>query len=310
VFWKYYFSERQKVNFAAKIFKRGAGGTDRIKLFIHPVDRAHYVNFMAEDKETRDRVRALVREVLANVPVEADEAPSAAGEPAKNYPERVVVNSLKDEIGKEYDRDESAKSLIAEDDLRGLEAGARLRISENARFTPLAADLIREKGINLIKKSERRGSAKVRSIALGCDHGGFEYKERLGRFLSQSNFRVHDFGTISKDAVDYPDFAHAVARAVADKTADVGIIIDGAGIGSAMTANKVPGVRAAACYSTALAKNSREHNGANVLSLGSGQNSFDEIKEIVQAFLSSELTEERHRKRVGKIDNIERQYSK
>ncbi|HEX8369783.1 MAG TPA: ribose 5-phosphate isomerase B [Pyrinomonadaceae bacterium] len=259
---------------------------------------------MAEDKETRDRVRALVKEVLANVPVEEE------AEPPETFPQRVVVNSLKEEIGREFDRDESAKSLITEDDLRGLEAGARLRVSENARFTPLADDLIREKAINLIKKSERRGSAKVQSIAVGCDHGGFEFKEQLKEHLGQTGFRVHDFGTNSKDAVDYPDFAHAVARAVSDRAVDVGIIIDGAGIGSAMTANKVPGVRAAACYTVALAKNSREHNGANVLTLGSGQNNFSEIKEIVQAFLTSDLTEDRHKKRVGKIEAIERQYKR
>jgi ribose 5-phosphate isomerase B len=95
---------------------------------------------------------------------------------------------------------------------------------------------------------------------------------------------------------------------VGGKQVDVGIIIDGAGIGSAMTANKVPNVRAAACYSTALAKNSREHNGANVLTLGAGQNSFDEVKQIVEAFISTDISEERHKKRVGKIDNIDRQY--
>ena len=258
---------------------------------------------MTEDKETRERVRELVRQVLANAPVEAET-------PSKTFPEHVVVNSLKDEIGKEFDRDESAKNLITEDDLRGLDFGAKLRVAENTKFTPLASDLIREKGIQLIKKSERRGSSKIQSIAIGCDHGGFEFKEQLKTFLGGNGFRVHDFGTNSTDAVDYPDFAHLVAKAVADKTADVGIIIDGAGIGSAMTANKVPNVRAAACYSVALAKNSREHNGANVLSLGSGQNNFNEIKEIVEAWLSTELTEDRHKKRVGKIDNIEKQYKK
>ncbi len=127
-------------------------------------------------------------------------------------------------------------------------------------------------------------------------------------FLESSGFRVYDFGTNSQDAVDYPDFAHAVARAVGEKQADVGIVIDGAGIGSAMTANKVPNVRAAACYSAQLAKNSREHNGANVLTLGSGQNSFGEIKEIVEAWISTDLTEPRHQKRVAKIDAVERQY--
>lgn len=261
---------------------------------------------MAEDKETRERVRELVRQVLATVPTQ-EEPPK---KPAENFPQRVVVNSLQDKTGKEFDRDESAKSLITEDDLRGLEAGAKLRVSENAKFTPLASDIISEKGIVLVKKSSRRAASKIRTIAVGCDHGGFEFKEKLKIFLAELGLNVRDFGTNSKDAVDYPDFAHAVARAVGERKVDAGIIIDGAGIGSAMTANKVPNVRAAACYSVALAKNSREHNGANVLTLGSGQNSFNEIKEIVEAWISTDLTEERHKKRVGKIDAIDREYKK
>ncbi len=259
---------------------------------------------MAENRETRERVRALVREVLANVPVEDEILPPAP----ETFPARLVVNSLKDETAREFDRDESAKNLITEDDLRGLETGARLRIAENVKFTPLASDIIQEREIILIKKSARQSSSKIQSIALGCDHGGFEFKEELKGFLADKGFRFLDFGASSTDPVDYPDFAHAVAKAVSEKTADVGIIIDGAGIGSAMTANKVTGVRAAACYNAALAKNSRQHNGANVLTLGSGQNSFGQIKEIVEAFLAAELTEDRHRKRVAKIDAIERQY--
>jgi ribose 5-phosphate isomerase B len=258
---------------------------------------------MAQDKETRDRVRALVKEVLANVPVEEDA-------PQETFPKRVVVNSLKDNINKEYDRDESAKSLITEDDLRGLGEGSKIRVAENARFTPLAQDIIRERRIELIKKDSRRAATKIKTVAVGCDHGGFEFKEKLKDFLADLGLQIQDLGTNSTDAVDYPDFAHAVAKAVSNRQADAGIIIDGAGIGSAMTANKVPGVRAAACYSVALAKNSREHNGANVLTLGSGQNSFAEIKEIVAAWLSTDLTEDRHKKRVGKIDAIEMQYKK
>ena len=261
---------------------------------------------MANDKETRDRVRALVRDVLATVPVEDELASPAVA--AETFPKRLAVNSLKDEIGKEYDRDESAKNLITEDDLRGLNAGAKVRVADAARFTPLAADLIREKQIELVKKSSRNDSSKVKSIAVGADHGGYPFKEQLKEFLGQAGFQVRDFGTDSTDAVDYPDYAHAVAKAVGEKQVDVGIVVDGAGIGSAMTANKVPGVRAAACYSPSLAKNSREHNGANVLTLGSGQNNFNEIKAIVEAWLATELTEDRHKKRVGKIDQIERQY--
>jgi ribose 5-phosphate isomerase B len=257
---------------------------------------------MAEPNETRERVRELVKQVLANVPLEEN--------PSKDLPGHVVVNSLQDKVNKDFDRDESAKSLITEDDLRGLQAGAKLRVSEQAKFTPLARDIINEKGIILIKKTSRQIFTKIRTIAIGCDHGGFEFKEKLKIFLTELGLNVRDFGTNSTEAVDYPDFAHAVACAVGEKKVDAGIIIDGAGIGSAMTANKVPNVRAAACYSVALARNSREHNGANVLTLGSGQNSFAEIKEIVQAWLETDLTEPRHQKRVGKIEAIDRQYRK
>ncbi len=255
-----------------------------------------------EQKEARDRVRELVKQVLANAQPEAEEP--------KNFPTRFVVNSLKDEVGKLFDRDESSKNLITEDDLRGLDFGAKVRVAENAKFTPLATDIINEKGIELIRKTSHGSSIKVRSIAIGCDHGGFEMKEELKIFLNQLGLNVRDYGTNSKEAVDYPDYAHAVAVAVANRNCEVGIIIDGAGIGSAMTANKVPNVRAAACYSVALAKNSREHNGANVLTLGSGQNSIAEVKEIVTAWLGTELTEERHQKRVAKINAIEMQYKK
>jgi ribose 5-phosphate isomerase B len=259
---------------------------------------------MATNTEQRDRVRELVRQVLSTVPTE-DEPHAAA--PASG-PEHVVVNSLRERSEREFDRDESSKTLITEDDLRGLEDGARLRVREGVKFTALAQDLVDQRGIELITKSSRVAATKVKSVAVGADHGGFAYKEKLKGFLSDLGVQVRDFGTNSGDAVDYPDFAHAVATAVSRRQVDVGIIIDGAGIGSAMTANKVPGVRAAACYSEALAKNSREHNGANVLTLGAGQNSFDEVRKIVEAFLSTEISEERHKKRVGKIESIDRAY--
>lgn len=253
------------------------------------------------NKEKRDRVRALVEQVLAIVPTD--------GEPAATpNVEHLVVNSLQAKVGKAFDRDESSKTLITEDDLRGLEAGSRLRVAENVKFTSLAQDIVNERNIELIRKASRQDTTKVRSVAVGADHGGFKMKEQLKGYLSELGLNVRDFGTNSEDAVDYPDFAHAVAKSVSGKQVDIGIVIDGAGIGSAMTANKVPNVRAAACYSTALAKNSREHNGANVLTLGAGQNTFDEIKQIVDAFVTTEISEERHKKRVGKIDNIEKEY--
>lgn len=258
------------------------------------------------NKDTRDRVRALVQQVLATVPTEGEQEEEAAA--AAGAVEHVVVNSMRDKLGKEYDRDESAKSLITEDDLRGLEPGSRLRVAENVKFTSLAQDLVNERNIQLIRKQSRQNTIKVRSVAIGSDHGGFKMKEQLKGFLTDFGLQVRDFGTESEAAVDYPDFAHAVAKSVAGRQVDIGIIIDGAGIGSAMTANKVPNVRAAACYSTVLAKNSREHNGANVLTLGAGQNTLDEVKQIVEAFISTDISEERHKKRVGKITGIDRSY--
>lgn len=260
-----------------------------------------------DSNEKRDRVRALVRQVLETVPTEGQQNAVKA---ADHKPEHVVVNSLREKLGKEFDRDESSKSLLTEDDLRGLEPGARLRVAENVKFTSLAQDIINERNIELIRKQSRQNTTRVRSVAVGADHGGFKVKEQLKSFLTASGLQVRDFGTQSEDAVDYPDFAHAVAKSVSGRQVDIGIIIDGAGIGSAMTANKVPDVRAAACYSPALAKNSREHNGANVLTLGAGQNTFDEIKHIVEAFISTDISEERHRKRVGKIAAIEREYKR
>jgi len=257
------------------------------------------------DKETRDRVRELVKQVLATVPTEGEPPRSTGESPAI---EHVIVNSLQDKLGREYDRDESAKSLITEDDLRGLEPGSKMRVAENARFTPLASDIINDLKIELVRKQPRKSAVKVRSVAIGADHGGFETKEKLKSFLTDLGLNVRDFGTDSTDAVDYPDLAHAVAKSVSGHQVDVAIIVDGAGIGSAMTANKVPNVRAAACYSVELAKNSREHNGANILTLGAGQNSLEEMKAIVEAFLSTDISEERHKKRVGKIEAVERQY--
>jgi len=263
-----------------------------------------------EDHTNRDRIRALVRDVLNRVPGESSESASETAPdqlsrfvdtapPSQNAASQTVVT-----------RDESSKTMITEDDVRGLQPGSVLRIAAGARLTPLAADLVRERSIEIARRVPRKGSESSRVVAVGADHGGFSMKEELKKFLVELGHRVHDFGTNSEAAVDYPDFAHAVARAVSDGSAELGIIIDGAGVGSAMTANKVPGVRAAACYSVAVAKNSREHNDANVLTLGSKTISATEMRDIVRAWLSTELSEERHRRRVNKIEAVERQYQR
>ncbi len=247
-------------------------------------------------------IRSLVREALNIADAPAQQASNATG------PEHLIVNSLKEKAQREFDRDESAKTLLTEIDLRGLEPGSRVRVSPGTKLTPLASDIVRENNIELIERTPRASSVTVRSAAIGSDHGGFQYKEALKGFLADLGVSVRDFGTDSTEAVDYPDFASEVAKCVAANHVECGILIDGAGIGSAMAANKVPGVRAAACYSTALAANSREHNGANILTLGSGQVSLDEAKKIVEAFLSTRISEERHMRRVAKIDDIDRQY--
>src|SRR3989440_6419412 len=203
------------------------------------------------DEATRDRVRALVGDVLGKrMRAESESAPGPPAISAGNSP------PLNQATGGTVTRDESAKLVITEDDVRGLERGAVLRISEAARLTPLAADIVSDRGIEVVRRVPRTGLTQKRTVAIGADHGGYAMKEELKSFLAGLGHRVNDFGTDSEGAVDYPDFAHAVARAVADHSVDVGIVIDGAGVGSAMTANKVPGVRAAACYSVEFARNS------------------------------------------------------
>jgi ribose 5-phosphate isomerase B len=203
--------------------------------------------------------------------------------------------------------DERGKKVVTELEIRSAVEGDILRIDEEAKLTPLAQDLARERGIQ-IERVRRRTSANRKKIALGADHGGFEMKEAVKRVLADLGHDHQDFGTNSTEAVDYPDYAHHVARAVARGSCDLGIVIDGAGIGSCMVANKVPGVRAAMCYDEASARNSREHNGANVLTLGGKMISNDRMREIVRVWLTTELTEERHRRRVDKISAVEHEY--
>ena len=147
---------------------------------------------------------------------------------------------------------------------------------------------------------------KNKSIAIGSDHGGFQLKEDLRAYLDEKGYDVTDCGTTSTESVDYPKFAYAVAKRVSDKQSDFGIIIDGAGIGSAMVANKVDGVRAAMCYDVSTAANSREHNNANVLTLGAGMIGSGLAKQIVDTFLEHDCTVDRHLKRVEMIDDIDR----
>ena len=145
-------------------------------------------------------------------------------------------------------------------------------------------------------------------VAIGSDHGGYEMKEALKPELSSLGFEIQDLGTNSKEAVDYPDFAHAVAQAVSSGKAWRGIMIDGAGIGSCIVANKVPGVRAGMAYDYSSAVNSREHNDTNVLTLGAGLIGTNLAKQIVKTWLTTEFAGGRHTPRLDKIKSVEKKY--
>lgn len=147
-------------------------------------------------------------------------------------------------------------------------------------------------------------------IAIGSDHAGFELKEKIKKLLEELGHEYEDFGTNSEESVDYPDYALKVAESVARKECDKGILICGSGIGMCMSANKVPGVRAAFCSNTEMARLSREHNDANVLTMGARLIDEDTAKEIVKVWLKTEFLGERHLRRVNKMGDIEKKYSK
>lgn len=150
----------------------------------------------------------------------------------------------------------------------------------------------------------------VKIVAIGSDHGGFEMKKMLLAYLAELGYQPMDCGTNSNESVDYPDFAFSVAEKVSNGSVWRGIVIDGAGIGSCMVANKVPGVRAAMCYDYATAVNSREHNDANVLTLGAGLLGNNQAKLIVKTWLETDFGGGRHARRVEKIMEIEKKYFK
>lgn len=198
------------------------------------------------------------------------------------------------------------KHIITEDDLRGVPMEAEIVLNLDARLTPLAQDFAAANRLSVVRK--RKGDGRLTKVAIGADHGGFSLKEKIKARLSERGVNVQDFGTYDERAVDYPDIAHAVASAVASGDFPVGILLDGAGIGSCMAANKVPGVRAAMCYDEATARNSREHNDANVLTLGAKMVPEETLLKVVEVWLSTAISEERHIRRVDKIKAIEGMY--
>lgn len=148
-------------------------------------------------------------------------------------------------------------------------------------------------------------------LAIGSDHAGYELKTEIIKYLNEKGYELKDFGTSSGCcSVDYPDFGLAVAEAVKDGTCDRGIIVCGTGLGISMSANKVPGIRAALCTDSFTAKMSREHNDANILALGARVVGTGLALDIVESWLNAEFLGGRHKTRVDKITNIEEKYSK
>jgi ribose 5-phosphate isomerase B len=160
-----------------------------------------------------------------------------------------------------------------------------------------------------LPKTENKSEVR-KIVALGADHGGFELKETLKADLGEMGLDVIDVGTYSRAAVDYPDYAHEVAKWVSTGKAWRGIMIDGAGIGSCIVANKLPGIRAGMAYDYTTAVNSREHNDTNVLTLGAGLIGVNLAKQIVKTWLSTDFSGDRHARRVDKISVVEKMYLK
>lgn len=208
---------------------------------------------------------------------------------------------------------EPRRPLLDAEWLAGAASGSTVTIPPGALVTPLARDLALERGITLVTEAPVRMPAGQadQTVAIGADHGGYALKEQLKPVIAKLGWQVTDCGAASGDkSVDYPDFAYAVARLVADGRARWGIVVDGAGIGSCMVANKVPGVRAAMCYDLASAANSREHNHANVLTLGAGLIGPALAQQIVKLWLETPFGSDRHARRVAKITEIEQRFLK
>ena len=245
---------------------------------------------------SEDQVRELVRQVLLRTlgPNGIKDDPAASKAQASSSP---------------------ARRTVTEADVLSVPKGGRLSVPAEAVITPLARDTALERRVELAPEpgtvqeaAPAPGSASDRTVALGADHGGYAMKEDLKAHLADLGYSVVDCGTYSTASVDYADFAYAVARLVSENRAWRGIIVDGAGIGSCMAANKVPGVRAAMCYDHATAVNSREHNDANVLTLGGMLAGRNLAREIVKTWLETGFGGGRHARRVDKIMEIEQRF--
>ncbi|TAK15818.1 MAG: RpiB/LacA/LacB family sugar-phosphate isomerase [Acidobacteria bacterium] len=207
-------------------------------------------------------------------------------------------------------------SIITEADARNLERGSTVELEKGGHVTPLAQDTLRERRVTVVKAgsydpaipADLAPVSPIRRVAIGSDHTGVKLKAELIAHLRKQGLDVNDLGTDGPDAVDYPDIAAAVAKSVVRKESDAGIVIDGAGLGSAIAANKIRGCRATMCTNVTLARYSREHNGANVVTLGSTLVETADAKAIVDMFLTTPTTEPRYLRRLLKVRKLEENF--
>ena len=202
--------------------------------------------------------------------------------------------------------------IITEADARTLDIGSTVSLKSGGHVTPLAADTLKARRVTVLSgvvEASLDGLAPVaniKTLAIGSDHSGVALKATLREYLRQRGLSVLDVGTEGSDPVDYPDIAAQVARLVSRREVDAAIVIDGAGIGSAIAANKIAGARAAMCTDQTIARYSREHNGANVLALGASLVSADDAKAIVDTWLATPMGEARYIRRLAKIRALEK----
>jgi len=198
------------------------------------------------------------------------------------------------------------KNLVTQADVP---ASGELKVAPGTIVTPSARDLAKERGVKIVEVPADQidhTTPPDKTIAVGSDHGGFQMKERLKPIFAELELHVHDVGVEYEKPVDYPDIARQVAELVVAGRATRGVIIDGAGIGSAIVANKFPGIRAALCYDKASARNSREHNDSNVLTLGGRLLTPTQAEDVLRVWLATPFGGGRHAARVEKIKEIEK----
>jgi ribose 5-phosphate isomerase B len=203
--------------------------------------------------------------------------------------------------------------MITESDARVLVPGETVTLARGGHITPLAHDTLKERRVTVVREGQASAEeaamappADVRRVAIASDHTGVKLRREIVVFLRGRGLAVNDLGTDGSDPVDYPDVAAAVADLVARGDADGGIVIDGAGIGSAIAANKIDGIRAVMATTETIARYARAHNGANVLTLGATLVSPDEARAIVATWLTTPMREPRYIKRLAKIRDLER----